>query len=258
MNEDVGRCSVVAVLFDMCLQADAGKPLFAGVVTADLDLYGLEFRIEQVDAGDILGDIIELVSKRLVAPRCTGIVYGILRNVSVNNDICMGNVSVFMIRADIRIAHLSEEVIQRGARIVLLHIVCNALDLVICKAAGSGFCNDILDMTDGFRLFEKHDWYGVVRLAGVIDRIVAEAPCSVFEPVVDEVIIVVPLKILISGNAGRNGIERIIVVGGEIDLIPLERVVGCKVIGIQLWRRLLQTQFPNSPIRLRTILSQPF
>ena len=144
-----------------------------------------------------------------------------------------------MIRADIRIAHLSEEVIQRGARIVLLHIVCNALDLVICKAAGSGFCNDILDMTDGFRLSGLHIVIAVFRLAGVIDPIVAEAPCSVFEPVVDEVIIVVPLKILISGNAGRNGIERIIVVGGEIDLISLERVVGCKVIGIQLFDLLL-------------------
>ena len=136
MNEDVGRCSVVAVLLDMCLQADAGKPLFAGVVTADLDLYGLEFRIEQVDAGDILGDIIELVSKRLVAPRCACIIHGAFRDTAVYDDICMVNAVAVMIRTDIRIPHISEEIIERGSRIVLLDIIRNALDLGIGKPAG--------------------------------------------------------------------------------------------------------------------------
>lgn len=62
--ENVGRCLVAVILADMCLQADTGKPFFAGVVASDLDLCGLALRIEQVDAGDLLVNIIEFVSDK--------------------------------------------------------------------------------------------------------------------------------------------------------------------------------------------------
>ena len=134
VNEDVGRSIVVIILADVCFQASTKEPFLAGVVSADFHFCGAAIRIKQVDAIHILGFVIELVAESFVAPRSAWIIYGVFIDLSVNHDVCVRNVAAIMPRSDVRVTHLSEEVIEGSSGIGHFDIISDALDFVIGEA----------------------------------------------------------------------------------------------------------------------------